>query len=185
MDQGGASLCIAPRHVAETDSVAGHIGFELRCAERIFISLRNRIGSDLRKPVQTVAPPRRIIFSAGAGLLAVRTRLRRAAHLAWISQTSPTLGRARAPASAVFVAAEHGCGGIWNALARASHSESHGKRGPARRSPDAGAWLRPVRSRVPAPGGRCAPGRTRRARSRAAAALSHRQRIARSRRFLS
>jgi hypothetical protein len=39
----------------ETDSVAGHIGFELRCAERIFISLRNRIGSDLRKPVQTVA----------------------------------------------------------------------------------------------------------------------------------
>jgi hypothetical protein len=30
--------------------------------------------------VQTLAPPRRIIFSAGAGLLAVRTLLRRAAH---------------------------------------------------------------------------------------------------------
>jgi hypothetical protein len=56
----------------ETDSVAGHIGFELRCAERKFISLRNHRGSDLRKPVQTIAPPRRIIFSAGAGLLAVR-----------------------------------------------------------------------------------------------------------------
>jgi hypothetical protein len=55
----------APRHIAETDSVAGHIGFELRCAERIFISLRNRRGLDLRKPVETVAHPRRIIFSAG------------------------------------------------------------------------------------------------------------------------
>ena len=42
--------------------------------------LRNCKGSDLRKAVQTLAPPRRIIFSAGAGLLAVRTLLRRAAH---------------------------------------------------------------------------------------------------------
>jgi hypothetical protein len=49
--------------------MAGHIGFELRCAERKFFSLINRKGSDLRKPVQTVAPPRRIIFSAGLDCL--------------------------------------------------------------------------------------------------------------------
>jgi hypothetical protein len=54
---------------AETDSVAGHIGFELRCAERIFIFLRNRKGSNLRKTVQTVAPLRRIIFSTGLDCL--------------------------------------------------------------------------------------------------------------------
>jgi hypothetical protein len=35
------------RHIGETDCMAGHIGFELRCAERIFISLRNRKGSEI------------------------------------------------------------------------------------------------------------------------------------------
>jgi hypothetical protein len=34
-------------HIAETDCVAGHIGFELRCAERKFISLTSRVSSDL------------------------------------------------------------------------------------------------------------------------------------------
>src|ERR1700693_1554623 len=66
---GFQTPCIAPRHAAETDSVAGHIGFELRCAERIFISLRKSKGSDLRKPMRTVARPRRIIFSAGLDCL--------------------------------------------------------------------------------------------------------------------
>jgi hypothetical protein len=42
-----------------THWLAGHIGFELRCAERIFISLRKSKGSDLRTPVRTVARPRR------------------------------------------------------------------------------------------------------------------------------
>jgi hypothetical protein len=46
---------------------------KIPCAERIFISLRKSKGSDLRKPMRTVARPRRIIFS----VLAVRTRLRR------------------------------------------------------------------------------------------------------------
>jgi hypothetical protein len=41
---------------AETDSVAGHIGFELRCAGRIFISLRCRRSSELLGLAQTVAP---------------------------------------------------------------------------------------------------------------------------------
>jgi hypothetical protein len=35
--------------------MAGHIGFELRCAERKFISLRRRWSSVLRTPGQTVA----------------------------------------------------------------------------------------------------------------------------------
>jgi hypothetical protein len=56
-------------HIAETDCVAGHIGFELRCAERMFISLRNRRASDLRRGAQTFAPSGRIIFSAGLDCL--------------------------------------------------------------------------------------------------------------------
>src|SRR5580700_4051495 len=35
--------------------VAGHIGFELRCAERKFISLTSRRNSDLRDTAQMVA----------------------------------------------------------------------------------------------------------------------------------
>jgi hypothetical protein len=46
----------------ETDCVAEHIGFELRCAERKFISLNIRQGSDSREPTQTVLSFRRIIF---------------------------------------------------------------------------------------------------------------------------
>jgi hypothetical protein len=42
-----------PRHVAETDCMAGHIGLELRCAKRKFISLNVRQYSDLPAPVQT------------------------------------------------------------------------------------------------------------------------------------
>src|ERR1700680_2182020 len=62
-------LSVPANPIVETDSVAGHIGFELRCAERIFISLRKSKGSDLRTPVRTVARPRRIIFSAGLDCL--------------------------------------------------------------------------------------------------------------------
>src|ERR1700680_1039512 len=51
------------RYVAETDSVAGHIGFELRCAERIFISLNMRQFSDSQEPQQTARSSGRIIFS--------------------------------------------------------------------------------------------------------------------------
>jgi hypothetical protein len=40
-------------HIAETDCVAGHIGLELRCAKRKFISLNVRQYSDLPAPVQT------------------------------------------------------------------------------------------------------------------------------------
>jgi hypothetical protein len=43
---------------AETDCVAGHIGFELRCAERKIISLRYRVSSDLRGAAQTAAVSR-------------------------------------------------------------------------------------------------------------------------------
>src|ERR1700693_5706795 len=39
----------------ETDCVAGHIGFELRCAKRRFISLTSRASSGSRYPSQTVA----------------------------------------------------------------------------------------------------------------------------------
>src|SRR5580704_17024539 len=44
--------------IRETDCVAGHIGFELRCAERKFISLGYRVSSDLRGAAQTAAIPR-------------------------------------------------------------------------------------------------------------------------------
>jgi hypothetical protein len=42
----------------ETDCVAGHIGLELRCAERKFISLRCRVSSDSGAPAETAAVPR-------------------------------------------------------------------------------------------------------------------------------
>jgi hypothetical protein len=45
-------------HIGETDCVAGHIGFELRCAERKFISLRCRVSSNLGDPDQTA-----VVFS--------------------------------------------------------------------------------------------------------------------------
>jgi hypothetical protein len=66
---GPGSDRIAFPHTRETDCVAGHIGFELRCAERMFISLRNRRASDLRRGAQTFAPSGRIIFSAGLDCL--------------------------------------------------------------------------------------------------------------------
>ena len=44
------------------DWLAGHVGFELRCAERKFISLSIRQDSDSREPTQTVLSFRRIIF---------------------------------------------------------------------------------------------------------------------------
>src|ERR1700722_17577670 len=44
------------------DWLAGHIGFELRCAERKFISSSIRQDSDSREPTQTVLSFRRIIF---------------------------------------------------------------------------------------------------------------------------
>src|SRR5580704_2529181 len=43
---------------AETDCVAGVVGFELRCAERKFISLRCRVSSDSGTPAETAAVPR-------------------------------------------------------------------------------------------------------------------------------
>jgi hypothetical protein len=42
-------------HMGETDCVAGHIGFELRCAERKFISLTSRAVSDSGDMAQTLA----------------------------------------------------------------------------------------------------------------------------------
>src|SRR5580704_18468254 len=42
----------------ETDCVAGVVGFELRCAERKFISLTSRPNLDLRDTAQTVAVSR-------------------------------------------------------------------------------------------------------------------------------
>jgi hypothetical protein len=48
---------IASRHIGETDCM-GHIGFELRCAERKFISLTSRPNLDLRDTAQTVAVSR-------------------------------------------------------------------------------------------------------------------------------
>ena len=45
-------------HALETDCVAGHVGFELRCAERKFISLTSRVSSDSGAPAETAAVPR-------------------------------------------------------------------------------------------------------------------------------
>jgi hypothetical protein len=45
-------------HIGETDCVAGVVGFELRCAERKFISLRCRVSSDSGAPAETAAVPR-------------------------------------------------------------------------------------------------------------------------------
>jgi|HubBroStandDraft_6_1064221.scaffolds.fasta_scaffold201574_2 hypothetical protein len=42
---------------AETDCVAGVVGFELRCAQRKFISLRCRVSSDSGAPAETAAVP--------------------------------------------------------------------------------------------------------------------------------
>jgi hypothetical protein len=55
LDGGGA---IAANTSAETDCMAGHIGLELRCAERKFISLTSRPNSDWRDIAQTVAVSR-------------------------------------------------------------------------------------------------------------------------------
>jgi hypothetical protein len=44
--------------MGETDCVAGVVGFELRCAERKFISLRCRVSSDSGAPAETAAVSR-------------------------------------------------------------------------------------------------------------------------------
>jgi hypothetical protein len=44
-------------HIGETDCVAGVVGFELRCAQRKFISLRCRVSSDSGAPAETAAVP--------------------------------------------------------------------------------------------------------------------------------
>jgi hypothetical protein len=49
--------------------MAGHIGFELRCAERIFISLNMRQCSDFPELTQTVLSSRENNFLCEAGLL--------------------------------------------------------------------------------------------------------------------
>ena len=54
--------------------MAGHIGFELRCAERKFISLTSRRNSDFRDTARWSRSPGRIIFSARAGLFPDRSR---------------------------------------------------------------------------------------------------------------
>jgi hypothetical protein len=45
-------------HIGETDCVAGVVGFELRCAERKFISLARRAVSDSSASAETAAVPR-------------------------------------------------------------------------------------------------------------------------------
>jgi hypothetical protein len=47
-----------PGFPRETDCVAGHVGFELRCAERKFISLTCLASSDSDDTAQTAAVPR-------------------------------------------------------------------------------------------------------------------------------
>src|SRR5580700_9349421 len=46
------------KHIGETDCVAGVVGFELRCAERKFISLARRAVSDSSASAETAAVPR-------------------------------------------------------------------------------------------------------------------------------
>ena len=45
-------------HIGETDCMAGVVGFELRCAERKFISLTRRAVSDSSASAETAAVPR-------------------------------------------------------------------------------------------------------------------------------
>ena len=59
--------------------MAGVVGYELRCAERKFISLRCRVSSDSGAPAETAAG-RRMIFSVGAGPFPHRGRC--LAHIA-------------------------------------------------------------------------------------------------------
>jgi hypothetical protein len=49
------AVMAAKNAMTETDCVAGHIGFELRCAERRFISLTYRVSSDSDDMAQTLA----------------------------------------------------------------------------------------------------------------------------------
>jgi hypothetical protein len=67
-------------HIGETDCVAGVVGFELRCAERIFISLRCRVSSDSGAPAETAAVPRENDLLRWAGPFPHRGR--RLAHIA-------------------------------------------------------------------------------------------------------
>ena len=67
-------------HIAETDCVAGVVGLELRCAERIFISLRCRVSSDSGAPAETAAVPRENDLLRWAGPFPHRGR--RLAHIA-------------------------------------------------------------------------------------------------------
>jgi hypothetical protein len=69
-----------PTVAMETDSMAGHIGFELWCAERKFISLNMRQYSDFPEPPQTVPSSRENNFLCEAGLLVAGTHPREAAR---------------------------------------------------------------------------------------------------------
>jgi hypothetical protein len=81
----GADSSTSFLHISETDCMAGHIGFELRCAERKFISLRCRVSWIWATRTRLPWSSRRMIFSARAGpfLTAVAFSLTlRAAHRA-------------------------------------------------------------------------------------------------------
>jgi hypothetical protein len=57
-DEGPPQRTRAPMlHARETDCMAGHIGLELRCAERKFISLTCRAVSDSGASAETIAVP--------------------------------------------------------------------------------------------------------------------------------
>jgi hypothetical protein len=68
------------KRFAEIDCVAGVVGFELRCAERKFISLRCRVSSDSGAPAETAAVPRENDLLRWAGPFPHRRR--RLAHIA-------------------------------------------------------------------------------------------------------
>jgi len=72
-------------HIAETDCVAGHIGLELRCAERKFISLRCRVSSNSGARRRRLRSRARMIFSVGAGPFPHRAR-----RLARIANRTPS-----------------------------------------------------------------------------------------------
>src|SRR5580704_10838522 len=79
-------------HMGETDCVAGVVGFELRCAERIFISLRCRVSSDSGAPAETAAVPRENDLLRWAGPFPHRCR--GVAHIANLTSdriTSPRI----------------------------------------------------------------------------------------------
>jgi NADPH:quinone reductase-like Zn-dependent oxidoreductase len=70
---------------AETDCVADHIGFELRCADRKFISLTWRVSSNFGASAETTAVPRENDLLCWSGSLLT------------VVAFSPTLRAAHAP----------------------------------------------------------------------------------------